>query len=127
MSVCHSVIPEKNEETGKTFYNSSSPDEAALVNGARFLGSEFADRTDDSFIVINNQNKISKSKLLYLFEFDSDRKRMSVVIKDENNKAKLITKGADMVIFKRVKQNENKYNYIIIILNKKIIKSLSFL
>jgi len=45
---------------------------------------------------------------LHIFEFNSDRKRMSVVVKDNNNKIKLITKGADIVIFNRIKQNEDR-------------------
>jgi magnesium-transporting ATPase (P-type) len=108
MATCHSVIPEKNEETGEVFFNSSSPDEAALVNGAKFLGAEFADRTEDNNIIVKFQKQTYKYKLIYLFEFNSDRKRMSVVVKDKDNKAKLITKGADIVIFDRIKKNEAK-------------------
>ncbi len=108
MAICHSVIPEKNEETGEVLFNSSSPDEAALVNGAKFLGADFYDRTEDNNIIVKFQKETHKFKLLYLFEFNSDRKRMSVVVKDKDNKAKLITKGADMVIFNRIKKNDAK-------------------
>ena len=108
MATCHSVIPEKNEETGEVFFNSSSPDEAALVNGAKFLGAGFTDRTEDNNIIIKYHKETYKYKLLYLFEFNSDRKRMSVVIKDRDNKAKLITKGADMVIFNRIKKDDTR-------------------
>ena len=110
MAICHSVIPEYNKETEETIYNSSSPDESALVNGANFLGCQFLDRDEENNIKINfkNQNRIYNFKLLYLFEFNSDRKRMSVIIKDENNKIKLITKGADLVIFERIAKNEQK-------------------
>lgn len=108
MSICHSVIPEKNEETGEIFFNSSSPDEAALVNGAKFLGAEFSDRTEDNNIIVKFRKETFKFKLLYLFEFNSDRKRMSVVIKDKDGKAKLITKGADVVIFNRIKKNDSR-------------------
>ena len=33
-----------------------------------------------------------------MFEFDSDRKRMSVIIKDTDGKYKLFIKGADNII-----------------------------
>ncbi len=108
MAICHSVIPEYNKDTGETIYNSSSPDESALVNGANFLGCQFLDRNEENIIKINFKNRIYNFKLLYLFEFNSDRKRMSVIIKDENNRIKLITKGADLVIFERIAKNDQK-------------------
>lgn len=37
-------------------------------------------------------------KLLNVLEFNSDRKRMSVIVKDPNGKIKLMCKGADEVI-----------------------------
>jgi len=39
LAVCHTVIPEIRE--GKTHYQASSPDEAALVAGAEILGYRF--------------------------------------------------------------------------------------
>lgn len=39
LAVCHTVIPE--ERDGKTIYQASSPDEAALVAGAELLGYQF--------------------------------------------------------------------------------------
>lgn len=39
LAVCHTVIPEV--KNGKTIYQASSPDEAALVAGAELLGYQF--------------------------------------------------------------------------------------
>ena len=39
LAVCHTVIPEVKD--GKTVYQASSPDEAALVAGAELLGYQF--------------------------------------------------------------------------------------
>lgn len=39
LAVCHTVIPETKD--GKTIYQASSPDEAALVAGAELLGYQF--------------------------------------------------------------------------------------
>lgn len=43
-----------------------------------------------------------KVKLLKSFEFDSNRKRMSVIIKDEKGIIKLLIKGADSIIKSRL-------------------------
>lgn len=43
LGLCHTVITDVKEKDGKRFtvYNASSPDELALVNGARHLGFAF--------------------------------------------------------------------------------------
>jgi phospholipid-transporting ATPase len=40
LSVCHTVIPEE-AENGEVKYQASSPDEAALVTAARYMGHNF--------------------------------------------------------------------------------------
>ena len=42
------------------------------------------------------------SKLLYVCEFNSTRKRMSIIIRDPENKIILMCKGADSVIEERL-------------------------
>ena len=64
-------------------YNASSPDELALVNGARHLGFAFRERDEDGNIVVDTWDGERKYKLLNLIEFDSDRKRMSVIVRTE--------------------------------------------
>lgn len=83
-------------------YNASSPDELALVNAAKFFGVEFIERTDDNYIIISHDEVIYQFELLHIFEFNSDRKRMSVVIRDANRNIKLICKGADNIISERL-------------------------
>lgn len=100
LALCHSIIVEKKDY--ENVYNASSPDELALVNAAKYLGVDFAERTDDNYIIIKYLGNTFRYKLLNIFEFNSDRKRMSVIIKDENNIIKLICKGADSVIKKRL-------------------------
>ena len=46
--------------------------------------------------------KILKYKLYHVCEFDSTRKRMSVIVRDPNNKLLLMYKGADSVIIERM-------------------------
>ncbi len=86
------------------FYNASSPDELALVNGMRHLGFSFKERDQEDNIVIEHlrTNQVSLYKLLNVFEFNSDRKRMSVVVRTPDNKIMLVCKGADSIINKRL-------------------------
>jgi phospholipid-translocating ATPase len=95
------------------FYNASSPDELALVNGARYLGFEFFERDAENNLCIHINNfddkvtndgidNVKKYNLLNVIEFDSARKRMSVIVKTEEGKYVIFTKGADSIIEKRL-------------------------
>lgn len=50
MAVCHTVVPEQDEE-GKIRYQASSPDEGALVRGAASIGFIFHTRKPHCVIV----------------------------------------------------------------------------
>jgi len=54
--------------------------------------------------LISNQVTMLKYKLLHVLEFSSERKRMSVIVKDLNREDEpvlLLTKGADEIIIPR--------------------------
>ena len=112
LGVCHTVIAEKKKDKdGNPYvaYNASSPDELALVNGARYLGFAFRERDEEGDMIIDverpGQEKYElKYKLLNLIEFDSARKRMSVVVRTPEGKIVCICKGADSIIEKRLKK-----------------------
>ncbi|KAL3018181.1 hypothetical protein AAZX31_05G014900 [Glycine max] len=110
LAVCHTAIPEVDEETGKVSYEAESPDEAAFVIAARELGFEFYERTHTTISLheldpISGQ-KINRSyKLLNILEFTSARKRMSVIVRDAEGKLLLLSKGADSVMFERIAKN----------------------
>lgn len=56
LGVCHTVIAQKkHDKDGKEYvaYNASSPDELALVNGARYLGFAFRERNEDGDLIID--------------------------------------------------------------------------
>ena len=62
----------------------------------------FLDR-DSNSVTISQFGKKKNYKLLQKLEFTSDRKKMSVIIEDENTKTIfLICKGADFAIFERL-------------------------
>ncbi|KAG5636641.1 hypothetical protein H0H81_007350 [Sphagnurus paluster] len=103
LAVCHTVIPEQRD--GKTIYQASSPDEAALVAGAEILGYQFHTRKPKS-VFVNIQGQSQEFEILNICEFNSTRKRMSTVIRAPDGKIKLYTKGADTVILERLSKNQ---------------------
>ncbi|XP_021300390.1 putative phospholipid-transporting ATPase 9, partial [Herrania umbratica] len=110
LAICHTAIPEVDEDTGKVMYEAESPDEAAFVIAARELGFEFYKRTQTSISILE-LDPVSGKKvdrlytLLNVLEFNSSRKRMSVIVRDEEGKLLLLCKGADSVMFERLAKN----------------------
>ena len=71
---------------------------------------------EKNFIMVKFQEKTHKFKLLNVLEFNSSRKRMSVIVQNEDNQIILYCKGADSIILDRMKKNEYisyKKNYFI--------------
>uniref|UniRef100_A0A8C7DH07 Phospholipid-transporting ATPase n=2 Tax=Oncorhynchus kisutch TaxID=8019 RepID=A0A8C7DH07_ONCKI len=99
MAVCHTVVPEREED--QLIYQASSPDEGALVKGAKGLGFVFTARTPGS-VIMEARGKEKSFELLNVLEFSSNRKRMSVVVRTPDGKLRLYCKGADNVIFERL-------------------------
>ncbi|MEE6472636.1 hypothetical protein FKM82_009672, partial [Ascaphus truei] len=99
LAVCHTVVPEKDGDI--IIYQASSPDEGALVKGARKLGYAFTGRTPQS-VIIDAMGKEQSFELLHVLEFSSDRKRMSVIVRTPSGNLRLYCKGADNVIFERL-------------------------
>jgi len=99
ISLCSSVIVEKNQENGHVEYHASSIDEKALLNGARYLGYIFLGKDLKGNLILEINEEIQKFEMLNVIEFDSKRKRMSVIVKDlQTNKIILLCKGADKMI-----------------------------
>ncbi|KAJ7647596.1 aminophospholipid-transporting P-type ATPase, partial [Roridomyces roridus] len=103
LAVCHTVIPEV--KNGKTVYQASSPDEAALVAGAELLGYQFHTRKPKS-VFVNVQGESLQFDILNVCEFNSTRKRMSTVVRMPDGKIKIFCKGADTVILERLSKNQ---------------------
>ena len=53
-------------------------------------------------MVVDTWDGLKKYKLLNLIEFDSTRKRMTVIVKTEEEKILVVCKGADSIIEKRL-------------------------
>jgi magnesium-transporting ATPase (P-type) len=84
----------------------SSPDEEALVQGAAFLGYKLIERTTEC-IKVSVHGKEQKYDLLATLEFNSDRKRMSIVVQTPEKKVLLMCKGADSIILARLANSEH--------------------
>lgn len=112
LGLCHTIIPEnKNDEKLGSYinYNASSPDELALVNAARHFGFSFTERDENQCMVVENRilGSVQKFELLNVIEFDSARKRMTVIVKTPEDKIMVICKGADSIIEKRLRKDHD--------------------
>ncbi len=129
LALNHTLIVTRNQETGDRILHSESPDETALVEGAKLLGIEFLDRDADSVFLLydactGSSSSLSgtvteekgrcniasptntsahKYELLATIPFDSTRKRMSVIFRLPDGRCVLYCKGADNVILERAK------------------------
>jgi len=113
LAVCHTVVPERDENNSeKIIYQGASPDEQALVEGAADFGFVFDTRTPTS-VVIKVKSKENETKenfeILNVLEFNSTRKRMSVIVRTPDGKIKLFCKGADTVIYERLAEDCNPH------------------
>ncbi|CAO3590835.1 unnamed protein product [Absidia cylindrospora] len=108
LMTCHTVIPETKEGTDEIAYQASSPDEGALVSGASkvFNYHFYARRPHSINCKINGVDH--EYQILNVCEFNSTRKRMSVVLRGPDGKVKLYCKGADTVILERL-NNDNPF------------------
>lgn len=84
-------------------YKAESPDEAALVNAAKNAGFTFIKRKGN-ILTVDVLGKEYDFELLDVLDFNSDRKRMSVILKRPEpwNDIVLYCKGADNVISERL-------------------------
>lgn len=95
LATCHECVLEMLED-GSFNYQGPSPDEIALVDAARRLNFSYKG-IKMGVMEVDCDGTIEQIELLNSFEFNSDRKRMSVIVK-HNGLIKLYTKGADAII-----------------------------
>lgn len=98
VSVCPGVVPVRNGQHISYFV--SSPDQKALILAAREFGVTLVSRTHD-VIELNIRGSIHMYEVKCDFEFTSDRRRTSVIVKTPSNELILFVIGADDVILKR--------------------------
>lgn len=97
LALCHTITPELNSG-GEINFQGTSPDEEALVIAAHALGYTLNLATGSHYILKLGTQK-QKYKIIGVNEFNSNRKRMSIVVKSErDDSVVLYCKGADNVI-----------------------------
>lgn len=128
MAICHTVIPETSATIGSTqnfdsidgiqvsstdeiVYHAASPDERALVYGAKRFGFVFHTRTP-TYVEMNALGDRERYEILNVLEFTSTRKRMSIIARNARGEIKLYCKGADTVIFERLAPHGQQYRDI---------------
>lgn len=117
LSLCQTVIPEAVEGSSEVRFSASSPDEQALVSGAKFFGFSFESRGLGIARIrlrhkglMNNkdaESELQEFKILDVLEFTSDRKRMSVIVQYPNGEFWVLTKGADNMIYPLLSKTQN--------------------
>ncbi|KAI3696543.1 hypothetical protein L1987_79561 [Smallanthus sonchifolius] len=118
LAICHTVLPEGEESPEKLRYQAASPDEAALVTAAKNFGFFFYRRTPTMIYVreshVEKMGKVQDVtyEILNVLEFNSTRKRQSVVCRYGKGKLVLYCKGADTVIYERLASGNDELKKI---------------
>ncbi|KAA1103653.1 hypothetical protein PGTUg99_004464 [Puccinia graminis f. sp. tritici] len=108
LAICHDVISSRNDlEPNQIEYKAESPDEAALVAGARDVGFVFLRRMGDR-VEIQVMGQLERYNMLQMIAFNSSRKRMSTIVRCPDGKIRLLCKGADSIIMSRLKPDQDE-------------------
>ena len=108
LALCHTCLPEVQED-GKTTFMASSPDELALVQAAQDMGFLLINR-DVHTITLKTLPKGPEGEpvtetyeILDVIEFSSKRKRMSIILRFPDGRVCILCKGADSIVMERLK------------------------
>ena len=109
LAICHTVLVEKPDENDpfNICYRAQSPDEAALVTAAKNVGFACLQRNENK-VEIDFMGTTRTYTILNIIEFNSDRKRMSVIALRPEGDIILMCKGADSVIYERLDTLESE-------------------
>lgn len=89
-------------------YEYESPDEGALVKAASAYGYTLANRTPEQIFFTRSTGDIRIFDILQVLQFDSARKRMSVIVRDDEGKIIIYCKGADTEIISVLAEGQRK-------------------
>ncbi|KAL2197742.1 hypothetical protein P885DRAFT_77420 [Corynascus similis CBS 632.67] len=109
LALCHTCLPETRDD-GEISFQAASPDELALVEAAKDLGYLLVDRASQSMTLQvrspTGSTITEKYEILDVIEFNSKRKRMSIIIRMPDGRLCIFTKGADSAILPRLRQKQ---------------------
>ncbi|XP_020226661.1 phospholipid-transporting ATPase 1 isoform X1 [Cajanus cajan] len=98
LATCNTIVPllvdTPDPDVKLIDYQGESPDEQALAYAAAAYGFMLIERTS-GHIILDIHGERQKFNVLGLHEFDSDRKRMSVILGYPDSSVKVFVKGAD--------------------------------
>lgn len=99
-ALCHSVFAAYNSEDPEDpRYQAASPDELALVQASHTLGMSFLEKNDDIIKLSCQPQHLRNWIQLVEIPFTSDRKRMTVIVKNlSTDQYFIFTKGADTIM-----------------------------
>ncbi|PYI29047.1 phospholipid-transporting ATPase NEO1 [Aspergillus indologenus CBS 114.80] len=121
LALCHNVTPTTDEEDGVqvTNYQASSPDEIAIVRYTEDVGLKLAYRDRQTIVLESTHtgNVVVRARILELFPFTSESKRMGIIVQFETDESILDSskheneiwfyqKGADTVMTTIVATND---------------------
>ncbi|KAF9891320.1 putative aminophospholipid-translocase [Aspergillus nanangensis] len=121
LALCHNVTPTTDEEDGVkvTNYQASSPDEIAIVRYTQEVGLKLSYRDRQTIVLesTHTRNVVVRVRILEIFPFTSDSKRMGIIVQFETNDEILESpksepeiwfyqKGADTVMSSIVAAND---------------------
>lgn len=91
-------------------YEAESPDEAALVKAASLYGYKLLSRSPDTVtLYIPGEGKITY-EVLHVLPFDSSRKRMSVVVRRQDDSSIVMyCKGADSAVLPKLERSNQQF------------------
>ncbi|ODQ67908.1 phospholipid-translocating P-type ATPase [Nadsonia fulvescens var. elongata DSM 6958] len=106
LAVCHNVTPLFEDD--EVSYQAASPDEIAIVKWTSTVGLSLYKRDRTSLTLHHSSSNSSLCyDILHVFPFNSDTKRMGVVVRDKTKEELwFFEKGADTVMSTIVHQND---------------------
>ncbi|PWY72960.1 phospholipid-translocating P-type ATPase [Aspergillus heteromorphus CBS 117.55] len=108
LALCHTVVTERIPgDPPQIEFKAQSPDEAALVATARDCGFTALGRSGDR-LTLNIMGEERSYRILNILEFNSTRKRMSVIVQMPDGTIRLLCKGADTIIYSRLAPGQQR-------------------
>ncbi|RAH43483.1 phospholipid-translocating P-type ATPase [Aspergillus brunneoviolaceus CBS 621.78] len=108
LALCHTVVTERIPgDPPQIEFKAQSPDEAALVATARDCGFTTLGRSGES-LILNIMGDERRYTILNILEFNSTRKRMSVIVQMPDGTIRLLCKGADTMIYSRLAPGQQR-------------------
>lgn len=99
-----------NTANEELIYEAESPDEAALVKAAQLYGYKLLSRSPEKVtLYIPGEGEVTY-ELLHVLPFESSRKRMSIVVRREDDSSiVLYCKGADSAVLPKLERSNQQF------------------